>query len=166
LWSISPERFREEALASNSLLEFADRLAHLLGKPDHKSIMGGSRYRLIKYRIATEGLEEHFASSPLRRSSTEQPLENLTDRASVRNRVIRDNLIPYECEGCGNPGEWADQPLTLHLDHRDGENDNHKLENLRFLCPNCHSQTATYAGRNTKMQRDKRKLKLVIDNGE
>jgi 5-methylcytosine-specific restriction endonuclease McrA len=42
------------------------------------------------------------------------------------------------------------KPLSLHLDHKNGKNNDHRIENLRFLCPNCHSQTATYAGKNKK----------------
>jgi hypothetical protein len=47
-------------------------------------------------------------------------------------------------------GEWNGQPLKLQLDHINGINDDNRLENLRFICPNCHSQTITYAGKNTK----------------
>jgi RNA polymerase subunit RPABC4/transcription elongation factor Spt4 len=44
--------------------------------------------------------------------------------------------------------EWNGKVLTLQVDHINGVNDDHRLENLRFLCPNCHSQTPTYAGSN------------------
>lgn len=54
---------------------------------------------------------------------------------------------PYRCEGCGQDGTWQDQPLVLHVDHIDGDYCNNASGNLRFLCPNCHSQTADYAGR-------------------
>lgn len=50
----------------------------------------------------------------------------------------------YRCE-CGNGGEWMGKKLTLQLDHKDGDNANNLKENLRWLCPNCHSQTPTYA---------------------
>ena len=51
----------------------------------------------------------------------------------------------YECAICHNPGIWENKPLVLQLDHIDGHNNNNVLENLRFLCPNCHAQTETYA---------------------
>lgn len=44
--------------------------------------------------------------------------------------------------------EWAGKPIKLHLDHVNGIRNDHRLPNLRWLCPNCHSQTVTYCGRN------------------
>ena len=51
------------------------------------------------------------------------------------------------CACCGNAGRWQGQPLTLQLDHVNGRYNDNRLENLRWLCPNCHSQTETFAGR-------------------
>ena len=56
-------------------------------------------------------------------------------------------MKPFRCALCGNEGEWCGQPLTLQLDHVNGRYDDNRLENLRWLCPNCHSQTPTFAGR-------------------
>ena len=55
--------------------------------------------------------------------------------------------MEYKCAICGNEGEWLGKPLTLQLDHIDGNHTNHSLNNLRFLCPNCHTQTATYGSK-------------------
>lgn len=54
----------------------------------------------------------------------------------------------YKCERCGNQGIWLEQKLTLHVDHKDGDRYNNQESNHRYLCPNCHSQTDTYCGRN------------------
>ena len=71
-----------------------------------------------------------------------------TKRSVVRRRLLRDNLIPYSCEECNLENTWNNKELSLHLDHINGIYNDHRLANLRFLCPNCHSQTASYAGRN------------------
>lgn len=52
------------------------------------------------------------------------------------------------CSECGINSLWNNKPLTLHIDHIDGNRLNNTIDNLRLLCPNCHSQTSTYAGRN------------------
>ena len=64
-----------------------------------------------------------------------------------------------QCSECNLPNEWNGQPLVLQLDHIDGNSDNNLPNNLRLLCPNCHSQTETYTGKggikykNTKRNR-------------
>jgi hypothetical protein len=65
----------------------------------------------------------------------------------LKKRLIKDKVLEYKCASCGI-FEWNKNLITLQLDHKDGNNHNHKLENLRLLCPNCHSQTDTWCGKN------------------
>ena len=71
-------------------------------------------------------------------------------RTVLRRYVIKNNLIPYKCAICGCT-EWQGKTLSLELDHINGVNNDNRLENLRFLCPNCHSQTSTYGSRNQQI---------------
>ena len=71
-------------------------------------------------------------------------------RIVLRRYVIKNNLIPYKCAICGCT-EWQGKTLSLELDHINGINNDNRLENLRFLCPNCHSQTSTYGSRNQQL---------------
>ncbi len=66
----------------------------------------------------------------------------------LKNRLVKLGWV-YECAVCGLM-EWQGKEIRLHVDHKDGDHYNNQLQNLRFLCPNCHSQTATYCGRNLK----------------
>ena len=70
------------------------------------------------------------------------------DRRCLRQRVLRDNILPYQCAICGNLGVWNNTILNLQIDHINGDCHDNRLENLRWLCPNCHSQTSTFGGRN------------------
>lgn len=71
-------------------------------------------------------------------------------RTVLRRYIIKNNLIPYKCAICGCT-EWQGKTLSLELDHINGVNNDNRLENLRFLCPNCHSQTSTYGSRNKQL---------------
>ena len=63
-------------------------------------------------------------------------------------RILKDHYNRGNCcEQCGI-NEWNGKQLSFELDHKDGNNYNNSLDNLRFLCPNCHSQTETFRGRN------------------
>jgi hypothetical protein len=67
--------------------------------------------------------------------------------ASLKRRILKAGLLEYKCSICGLT-DWRGMPISLQLDHINGEHDDHRLENLRFLCPNCHAQTETFAGKN------------------
>ena len=81
------------------------------------------------------------------------PLEELlvagraTNRVHLKARLIAAGLKENRCEQCGI-SEWRGKPLSLQLHHKDGDGTNNELENLEILCPNCHSQTETWGGRN------------------
>ncbi len=79
------------------------------------------------------------------------PLEDIitnkvpfSDNTSLKKRLIHEGLMINECDECGNDGVWNDKPITLELDHKNGDRFDNRLKNLRLLCPNCHSQTPTF----------------------
>jgi Zn finger protein HypA/HybF involved in hydrogenase expression len=75
-------------------------------------------------------------------------LSSTVSNQSIKRRLIREGILKEECYKCGMKSEWLGEPLTLQLDHIDGSDKNHSIDNLRLMCPNCHSQTPTWAGRN------------------
>jgi len=85
-----------------------------------------------------------------RRFSNEQVFveSSAYPRHRLKERIINQQLLEYRCSCCGIGPEWNDKPLVLQLEHKNGVNDDHRIDNLDFLCPNCHTQTSTYAAKN------------------
>lgn len=69
----------------------------------------------------------------------------VTTDSTLKKYLIRER--EYKCEVCGQEGEWAGKPLSLQLDHIDGNSDNGMPCNLRLICPNCHTQTDTFGSK-------------------
>src|ERR1700733_11969731 len=67
----------------------------------------------------------------------------------LKKRLIKEKILQDICNRCGI-FEWEGEKLSLHLDHINGIRNDNRLENLRLLCPNCHSLTETYAGKKLK----------------
>lgn len=66
----------------------------------------------------------------------------------LRGYIERYKVIEYKCEKCGCDGHWLDGTINLELHHVDGDNHNNEINNLIYLCPNCHSLTDNFRGRN------------------
>lgn len=140
-------QFKDLALSCKTMQEFSQKVTAAHNKP----LAAGSGYYAIQSRCAELGLLEHFDKCKGQRQDKHLvELESYSDRGSFKKRILRDGLIEYKCEGCGNLGEWLGKPLVLQLDHKNGNGKEHKIENVRFLCPNCHSQTETWTGKNIR----------------
>lgn len=69
--------------------------------------------------------------------------------ALLLKRLVEEGYKEMKCEICGIDS-WLGRKISLQLHHKDGKRINNSLENLQILCPNCHSQTDSYAGKNVK----------------
>jgi len=81
----------------------------------------------------------------------------LSERATIRGALAR--IKGYRCEVC-DISDYNNQPITLQVDHTDGNPGNNDIDNLRLICPNCHSQTQSFSGRNKGNGRSYRGLPL------
>lgn len=84
----------------------------------------------------------------------ETEFDTLGDR-SKRKRVLWEQ--DYKCNRCGLD-EWLGEKILLEFEHKDGNNKNNSRENLEFLCPNCHSLTPTWRGRNITIKDEKKSI--------
>ncbi|EDY44415.2 HNH endonuclease signature motif containing protein [Streptomyces sp. SPB074] len=121
--------------------------------------VGGWHTHLCR-RITKLGIDtSHFVR--VRRSAPRQGARRRTSAELSTFEPVRTRRVPVQrlkrallatgraevCADCGIGPEWLGEPLRLEVDHIDGDWRDNRAENLRYLCPNCHSQTVTFAGR-------------------
>lgn len=146
------EMLSEAVAASTSMAA----VLRLLGLQQTGGGHAHMRRRIEKFGIDTTHFvgKAHFRGIPSsrRRPPAEilvvRPANAKREAPAILRRALNEMGRPYLCAACGVGDSWHGQPLTLHVDHIDGQFWDCRPQNLRFLCPNCHSQTATYAGRN------------------
>jgi hypothetical protein len=78
----------------------------------------------------------------------------------LKRRILKEDVLQYRCKICGI-SDWNGQTISLELDHIDGNSRNHKLNNLRLICPNCHSQTSTFRAKNKSKKNLSAPLEIV-----
>lgn len=112
---------------------------------------------LVRVQIAELDLDySHFVDwSHLRGLPLKKLLvRNSSAHAShLKERLLRRGMLKNECAMCRCGPVWRGRPLVLELDHKNGDRRDFRLSNLRLACPNCHSQTETYKGRNKRRYR-------------
>lgn len=151
IWSISSQKFAALVKKSTSIGEVLNYFG-LRNK--------GGNHNTVRRRIAAEGVD--MSHMPMGRGSNKnrtmrprRPLKALLVKNSrcstghLKKRLINNNVIPYICADCKTGPEWRGKKLVLQLEHKNGDHYDNRLKNLCFLCPNCHSQTPTFAGRNS-----------------
>lgn len=123
----------------------------------------GDNYRTLQRWAARREISTaHFdPRAGVRRSADTRrvPLEQVLVRHStymrgnLKRRLLVAGLKRPVCEMCGQSEVWRGQRMSMILDHINGVSDDHRLENLRMLCPNCNATLATHCGRNTPRER-------------
>lgn len=151
IWKIPTKIFREAVSNSRSIAEIIEKL-QLEG-----SYSGF--YKTIKTRIEEENIDISHMNPYYNNKNpnrTRYELEEILvkdspykNRTRLKERLLKEGLLKNICYKCGQKPFHNGKPLKLQLEHMNGINNDHRLENLCLLCPNCHSQTDTYAGKNS-----------------
>lgn len=153
------EQFREAYMGSETIAEVLRKL---------NLTTYGSSYESVKNTAKELGLtSDHLLGNSYKNnrkitSKPKKPLEEILVvsetvpmMGNLKKRLLREGLLKPYCysEDCSVGSEWLGKTIVLHMDHINGNRCDNRLENLRMLCPNCHSQTDTFAGRNSKERR-------------
>lgn len=144
----SDEEFKEIVLRNTSLHQIALEIGYT-------SANGGTGTK-IRERIKSLGIStDHFETRVcIKRSPENIFIENSTaDQKTLRKYYLNGNYTSYECSICGMLPIWQNKPLTLILDHKNGKNKDDRLENLRWVCPNCNQQLDTTGSKNIVKQK-------------
>ena len=159
LWLIPREELAHLVLDSQSFSEVMRRIGFATT---------GTSVTTLKQRIEDEKLDHsHFKGLAFNKGRTWKcrtltPLSKVLvrnstySRGNLKRRLLEDGLLENCCANPDCPlasnwdGSWVGEPLVLVLDHINGARDDNRLSNLRLLCPNCNSQTDTFAGRGLK----------------
>jgi Zn finger protein HypA/HybF involved in hydrogenase expression/predicted nucleic acid-binding Zn ribbon protein len=152
---ISKEKLEEVILDSTSIAEVLDKLQYSKCSTAYATFHKTCGLLGIKYSHFSLGLAGNRGKKSNRKITKEQLLERMTENsryAPDKQKLIEYNLLSQNCygESCTIVDAWLGKSITLQLDHINGINTDNRLQNLRLLCPNCHSQTETFSGRNSK----------------
>lgn len=140
----SKEQLEEIVKQSYSQRDLMDKLKY---KSHNGRAYETVRKRLEQYNISTD----HFGSKDrVKRNAENIFIQNSTaTQAVLRRWYVKGEYTPYKCSICGLEPFWNGKELTLTLDHINGINTDDRLENLRWVCPNCDRQLPTYGRRNS-----------------
>ena len=157
IWnSMTDDEFREMVKNSKTYVEMLKNF-NIVNK--------GNNHKTLKHRIAKLNIDDSHISKGAGCNLGKKfykkkiPLEEVLvensaySRRSLKQRIITGKILKNECTLCGIKPSWNNKPLVLVLDHVNGAFNDNRLENLRFICPNCHSQTPTFAGKKNKKKR-------------
>jgi hypothetical protein len=158
IWQIPLEEFKDIVAKSKSYREVLNAVG--LHQPGN--------YSTLHKRLNAEKIDtSHFSpfnvdGLKLYNKGKKIPHEklfsenSLHDRKTIKERIISEKLLPYKCSICGQEPFWNNKEMLLILDHKNGLFNDNRLENLRFVCPNCNIQLDTNCGKN--------KHKVTVNN--
>ena len=124
----------------------------------------------VKNRIEEYEIDcSHFSlsTSPIKRNEQNIFIEGSTaSQNTLRRWYLKGNYAEYKCSICGQKPFWNGKELTLILDHVNGKNHDDRLENLRWVCPNCNQQLDTTGYKQMRVEQKPEKKYYCFNCGK
>jgi 5-methylcytosine-specific restriction endonuclease McrA len=148
----------------SKICESYDSLADIIRH--FKLSAAAGNYKTLKRRIIKDGVDiSHIklgsGSNRNRRFERKYTKEYLLEGGEVPSHSVKElkrylieyGILKQQCQICGQGNTWNNLPLVLQMDHINGNREDNSIENLRLVCPNCHTQTTTFSGKKTNKKR-------------
>lgn len=144
------EEFKEVIKNSKSITDVCRGLNIGTKGSNHKTIVRYIEFfsaDISHFKSKEEQLKElHFTNKFSLQDILVQN-SSYTNNFNLKKRLLSGGLLKNKCQSCNLEGFWNGKNLNMQLDHINGINNDNRIENLRMLCPNCHSQTDTFCGK-------------------
>lgn len=158
IWNIPSDQFQELLNNSNSFVDILIKVGLDPYNGNHKTLNHRIKEEDFDISILEQNRKKNqeIHMKSLHKKKTYNLEDVLVENSSygsykLKQKLLSKNILENKCRICGNSGEWCGKELSLQLDHINGINNDNRLENIRLLCPNCHSQTETFSGKRNKV---------------
>lgn len=151
-----------------TIVNMCHSLREVLSKLGYTTVNGRNsntvKKRLQKYNIDTN----HFSRGECTIRTEENVFckDSTASQQTLRKWFVKGNYKEYCCSICGQNPEWKGKPLTLILDHINGNNHDNRLDNLRWVCPNCNQQLDTTGHKKMRTKNKYKKKNYCVDCGK
>jgi hypothetical protein len=150
IWTTPSDEFIKIVSDSRTITECLKKLGLVNKGRNNKTFLA----RVEEENISIEHIRKQSAS--VAQEAKRIPLEDFlvlgreVQGSALKKKLVSACLMKDQCAVCGQLPEWNGKPLSLELDHINGNRLDNRIENLRIICPHCHSQTDTFRGRANK----------------
>jgi Zn finger protein HypA/HybF involved in hydrogenase expression len=152
---MSKEELQKLINESCSISDVLDKFKQAKSSSFYRNIL---KEFITKYNLDLSKMAENKKVMP-KNTVLQFCVNSKTERASLKASLLRRGIFINQCSECGMKDFYNNKPVSMELDHINGINNDNRIENLRMLCPVCHSQQPTHRGRNVKIKPIKKSVK-------